>query len=69
MKAIVINGSPHGDKGNTELILGPFLDGMRAAGAEVRVFQVKDMSVRPCSTPRGRPAASLSRKTRWPPRR
>lgn len=48
MKAVVINGSPHGDKGNTELILGPFLDGMRAAGAEVQVFQVKDMNVRPC---------------------
>jgi len=48
MKAIVINGSPHGDKGNTELILGPFLDGMRAAGAQVKVFQVKDMNVRPC---------------------
>jgi multimeric flavodoxin WrbA len=48
MTAVVINGSPHGDKSNTELILGSFLDDMRAAGAEVRVFQAKDMNVRPC---------------------
>lgn len=48
MKVVVINGSPHGDKGNTELILGPFLDGMRVAGAEVKVFETKSMNVRPC---------------------
>ena len=48
MKVIAINGSPHGDKGNTELILSPFLEGMRAAGAEVNVFHAKTMTVHPC---------------------
>jgi len=48
MKVVVINGSPHGDKGNTALILNPFLEGMKAAGAEVKVFEIKDMNVRPC---------------------
>ncbi len=48
MKVIAINGSPHGDKGNTWLILGPFLEGMRAAGAEVKVFETKSLTIRPC---------------------
>ncbi|HNS20620.1 MAG TPA: flavodoxin family protein [Sedimentisphaerales bacterium] len=48
MKAVVINGSPRGDKGNTGLILNPFLEGMKSAGAEVEVFETKDMNVRPC---------------------
>jgi multimeric flavodoxin WrbA len=48
MKAVVINGSPHGDKGNTALILNPFLEGMKAVGAEVKVFETKSMNVRPC---------------------
>lgn len=48
MKVVVINGSPHGDKGNTSLILGPFLEGMRAAGAEVKVFETKALNIRPC---------------------
>ena len=48
MKVIAINGSPHGDRGNTSLILGPFLDGMRAAGAEVKVFETKSLTIRPC---------------------
>ena len=48
MKVVAINGSPRGDKGNTGLILNPFLEGMRSAGAEVTVFETKDMNVRPC---------------------
>jgi len=48
MKVVAINGSPHGDKGNTALILGPFLEGMKAAGAEVKIFETKAMTVRPC---------------------
>lgn len=48
MKVVAINGSPHGDKGNTALILNPFLEGMKAAGAEVKVFETKTMTVRPC---------------------
>jgi multimeric flavodoxin WrbA len=41
MKVVAINGSPHEDKGNTALILGPFVEGMKAAGAQVRVFLTK----------------------------
>lgn len=48
MKAVIINGSPNGSKGNTGLILNPFCEGMEAAGAEVRTFLVKDMDVKPC---------------------
>jgi multimeric flavodoxin WrbA len=48
MKVIAINGSPHGNRGNTSLILEPFLDGMRAAGAEVKVFETKSLTIRPC---------------------
>lgn len=48
MKAVAINGSPHGDKGNTALILTPFLEGMKTAGAEVKVFETRAMTVHPC---------------------
>ncbi|MCU0916709.1 MAG: flavodoxin family protein [Planctomycetes bacterium] len=48
MKVVAINGSPHGDKGNTALVLNPFLEGMQAAGAQVEVFLTKSMTVRPC---------------------
>ena len=29
MKVVAINGSPQGEKGNTALILGPFLEGLK----------------------------------------
>ena len=48
MKVVAINGSPHGDKGNTALILRPFLEGMETAGAEVKVFETRTMTVDPC---------------------
>ena len=48
MKAIVINGSPNMDKGNTALILKPFTDGMMEAGAEMEVFYLKKLKIRPC---------------------
>ena len=35
-------------KGNTALILSPFIDGMREAGAEVEVFYTKKLKIRPC---------------------
>ena len=37
MKVIAFNSSPRMDKGNTALILNPFLEGMREAGAEVEL--------------------------------
>jgi multimeric flavodoxin WrbA len=33
MKVLVFNGSPNMDKGNTALILYPFIEGMREEGA------------------------------------
>jgi multimeric flavodoxin WrbA len=48
MKVIVISGSPRMDKGNTAVILAPFMEGMREAGAEVEVFYTKKLKIRPC---------------------
>jgi multimeric flavodoxin WrbA len=48
VRALVVNGSPKGDKGNTALILDPFVDGMKEAGAEVETILVKDLEIRPC---------------------
>ena len=47
-RALVINGSPHMDRGNTALVLDPFVDGMREAGAEVEIVYTKKLRVRPC---------------------
>ncbi len=48
MKAIAINGSPKMDGGNTALVLNPFLEGMKEAGAEVEVLYTKRLSINPC---------------------
>lgn len=47
-KVIAISSSPRLDKGNTSLILTPFLDGMREAGADVELFYTKKLKIRPC---------------------
>lgn len=48
MKVLAINSSPHVDKGNTAVILDPFLDGLREAGAEVELFYTKKLKINPC---------------------
>ncbi|MBA7603163.1 hypothetical protein ES703_10267 [subsurface metagenome] len=48
MKVLAINSSPKMDKGNTALILNPFLEGMREAGAEVELFYTKKLKINPC---------------------
>jgi len=48
MKVIAFNASPKMDKGNTALILNPFLAGMREGGAEVELFYTKKLHVQPC---------------------
>ena len=48
MKVLAINASPHRGKGNTALILNPFLDGMREEGAEVEVIYPLTMDIKPC---------------------
>lgn len=48
MKIVAINSSPNMDKGNTALILSPFLEGMREAGTDVELFYTKKMKINPC---------------------
>ena len=47
-KVVAFNSSPMMDKGNTALILNPFLQGMKDAGAEVELFFTKKLKVKPC---------------------
>ncbi|AKB78215.1 iron-sulfur flavoprotein [Methanosarcina horonobensis HB-1 = JCM 15518] len=49
MKVLAINSSPRMDKGNTALILNPFLEGMKEAGAEVELFYTKKLNINPCT--------------------
>jgi len=48
MKVLAINGSPHKLKGNTALVLDPFLEGLRDAGAEVELLYTRDLRINPC---------------------
>lgn len=48
MKVLAINGSPHRGKGNTALILTPFLEGLRDAGMEVELLCTRDLHINPC---------------------
>ncbi len=49
MKILAINGSPRGEKGNTEVILKPFLKGCEEAGAETEIVYLKDKTIKHCS--------------------
>ena len=48
MKVIAINSSPMMGNGNTALVLDPFLEGVREAGAEVELFYTKTLDINPC---------------------
>jgi len=48
MKVIAINSSPNMDKGNTALILTPFLEGVKEAGAKVELFYTERLKINPC---------------------
>jgi multimeric flavodoxin WrbA len=48
LKALAINSSPRKGKGNTALILNPFLEGMKEAGAEVELYYINDLKINPC---------------------
>jgi len=37
------------DKGNTAMILNPFLEGMKEAGAEVELFYTRKLNINPCT--------------------
>ena len=48
VQVLAINSSPFMDKGNTALILNPFLEGMKEAGAEVALVYTKTLKINPC---------------------
>jgi multimeric flavodoxin WrbA len=48
MQALAINASPRMDKGNTALVLSPFLNGLREAGARVEAYYTQKLDIRPC---------------------
>lgn len=48
MKVLAINSSPNKDKGNTAVILNPFLEGIADEGVEVEIFYTKDIDIQPC---------------------
>jgi len=48
LRVVVFNASPHMDKGNTALILSPFLGGMKEAGASIEVVYTKKLRINPC---------------------
>jgi multimeric flavodoxin WrbA len=49
MKVLAINSSPRMEKGNTAMILTPFLEGMKEAGAEVDLFYTRKLNINPCT--------------------
>ena len=49
MKVLAINGSPHTGEGNTAMILNPFLEGMKEAGADVDLFYTRKLKIGPCN--------------------
>lgn len=48
MKVLAFNCSPKMDKGITALILNPFLEGMKEAGADVELFYTKKLDIGLC---------------------
>lgn len=48
MNVLAINGSPKMDKGNTAMVLDPFLQGMKDAGADVELYFTRMLSINPC---------------------
>jgi multimeric flavodoxin WrbA len=49
MNVLAINGSPHMADGNTAMILNPFLEGMKDAGANVDLFYTRKLNIGPCN--------------------
>ncbi|MFC2055423.1 flavodoxin family protein [Chloroflexota bacterium] len=49
IKAVAINGSPRKEKGNTAMILTPFIQGLTDAGAEVELFYTSRLEIKPCA--------------------
>jgi multimeric flavodoxin WrbA len=48
-KAVAINGSPRMERGNTAMVLNPFIEGMMDAGSHVELFYASRLKVKPCA--------------------
>jgi multimeric flavodoxin WrbA len=48
MKIVSINGSPTGPRGSTGRALAALIEGTREAGAQVTVFELGSLTVKPC---------------------
>jgi len=48
-KAVAINGSPRLGKGNTAMIIAPFIQGMTDAGLKVDIFYASKLKIKPCA--------------------
>lgn len=48
-KVLAINGSPRMEKGNTAVILTPFLEGLQSAGAQVDLMYASQLKPKACS--------------------
>lgn len=48
-KAVAINGSPRMEKGDTAMVLNPFIRGMMDAGCGVELFYASRLKVKPCT--------------------
>jgi len=48
-RVMAINGSARMEKGCTAMVLAPFLEGMKEAGAQVDLFYAKRLNVSPCT--------------------
>jgi len=53
MNVLAFNSSPNMEKGGTALVLTPFLEGMEQSGAEVELFFVHKLDVKPCMADKG----------------
>jgi multimeric flavodoxin WrbA len=49
MRVLVINGSARKEKGCTAMVLAPFINGMKQAGAQVDLLYAKQLNVNPCT--------------------
>ena len=48
-KVYAINGSPMTDRGDTAVLLAPFIQGMEDAGADVELVYASRLNLKPCS--------------------
>jgi multimeric flavodoxin WrbA len=46
---VAINGSPRMEKGDTAMVLAPFIQGMMDAGSDVELFYASRLKVKPCT--------------------